>query len=142
MEKNEIEAPYTVSAFHKAPHQAYFAGERDIHFMKSLPEAAPFVVNEKESKILLVQVSDNNKHPSQSFLTAHFYTVVSFSDGIVTLHDPLVRGKLFRFELVPYTSGDGFQTMELKPLDPNYKLDRAFPDNVHYMVNGYVSVSN
>lgn len=136
---NDLEKTYQVRAYQKVQHEPYLKHEGNITFIESLPENVSFTVTNKEAKIILVEISNNDLPPSESYLATHFYTVASFKDGIVTLHDPNHGNKLFRFQLTPYNSGD-FKTMELKPLDSNYVFDRTFPQNLHFMINGYVSV--
>ena len=70
---------------------------------------------------------------------AHFYGVVKYENGVLFLHDPNIKNRVFKFRLVPYKSGP-FESYQMIPLDSDYTIDRNFPPQLHYMINGLVTV--
>lgn len=117
------------------------AHEGNIQFVKTF-DATAFSVSASTSKIVLVSVNDKNRLSSgNSFLTAHFYNVLSYKDGVVTLHDPNIKGSQIQFKAIRDTDPSiGITTFKLEPLTPNYTIDPRFPRDLLYVVSGYVSL--
>ncbi len=133
-----VDVSFDVRAFQKSPHEPYLRDQKNIEFVPSLQKMDPFAVSQDLSKIILVEVSRNTGgifHP----VTAHFYTVVSYKNGLLTLHDPLVNGRVFEFQVREYFA-DGYPTYQLVPIDKqNYFFGHPV-SNLRLMINGYVSI--
>jgi hypothetical protein len=138
LDEAELSQSYQVEAFQRFDHEALLAGE-DIQFKNYFTLNDVSHTDTKTSKIILVSVSDLDKPSTHSYLTAHFYSVVKFENDILYLHDPNIKNRVFRFELIPYKSGP-FDSFQMIPLDSDYKIVQSFPPNLHYMINGIVSV--
>lgn len=134
----EIKPGLQVTALQRFDHESLLPNQ-DIEFKKQFTLDDIVKVDDKTSKILLVSVSDLNKPPSHSYLTAHFYGVVKYENGVLFLHDPNIKNRVFKFRLVPYKSGP-FESYQMIPLDSDYTIDRNFPPQLHYMINGLVTV--
>lgn len=117
------------------------AHEGNIEFLKNIGGQA-FTVNDSLSKIVLVSVNDIRwLGTSNSYLTAHYYTVLSYDGDIVTLHDPNIKGSQIQFKAVSDTdTATGVTTFVLKPMTPGYTIDESFPKDLLYVVSGYISV--
>lgn len=140
--KTESPVDYELDSFYVLLGRNDLAHEGNIHFVNTIDSAA-FSVNVSTFKIILVSVNDKNRlSDGNSFLTSHFYTVLSHKDGIVTLHDPNLKGSQIQFKAIQDTdTATGITTFILEPMTPSYTIDPSFPRDLLYVVSGYVSLN-
>lgn len=141
LKTSEASVDYNIKSFYVEVGRSDLASEGNIQFVKSFG-AETFFVGSSASKILLVSVNDKSRlSTGNSFLTAHFYNVLSYKDGIVTLHDPNIKGSQIQFRAISDTDASiGITSYRLEPITPNYTIDPRFPKDLLYILSGYVSL--